>query len=74
MSNIFGLISSVVGIIVGVILLVVWWSSFVNVVMGVVPIFLILIGAGALIFFISEIKSRMETGKEKALSEEKKAE
>jgi len=74
MSNIFGLISSVVVIIVGVILLVVWWSSFVNVVMGVVPIFLILIGAGALIFFISEIKSRMETGKEKALSEEKKAE
>ena len=74
MSNIFGLISSVVGIIVGVILLVLWWSSFVNVVMGVVPLFLILIGAGALIFFISEIKSRMETGKEKALSEEKKAE
>jgi hypothetical protein len=74
MSNILGLIISVIVIVVGVILLVVWWSDFVQVLMGVVPILLVLIGAGALIFFISEIKSKLGTEKEKSSPEEKKAE
>jgi hypothetical protein len=71
MSNVLGFIISVVVIVVGIILLVVWWASFVEVLMGVAPLLLILIGAGALIFFLSEIKSRMEAGKEKSSSEEK---
>jgi uncharacterized membrane protein YkgB len=74
MSNLLGIIISVVVIIVGIILLVVWWSNFVQVLMGIIPILLVLIGAGALIFFISEIKSKLEMEKEKPSPEEKKAE
>jgi Ca2+/Na+ antiporter len=37
---------------------------FIEFLMGVIPIFLIMIGIGALIYFISEIKSRLEIGKE----------
>ena len=55
-SNILGIIIGVVVIIVGLILLVTWWSMFIKGLMAVVPILLLLIGAGALIYFISEIK------------------
>ena len=65
-SNILGIIVGVVVIIVGFILLVTWWSMFVKGLMAVVPILLILIGVGALVYFISEIKSKMEIGKEEA--------
>ncbi len=63
-SNILGIIIGVVVIIVGLILLVTWWGMFIKGLMAVVPIFLMLIGIGALIYFISEIKSRvgMEKG------------
>jgi threonine/homoserine/homoserine lactone efflux protein len=63
-SNILGVIVGVVVIIVGLILLVIWWSMFLKGLMAVVPILLVLIGAGALIYFISEIKSKIEIGKE----------
>ncbi len=63
-SNILGVIVGVVVIIVGLILLVTWWSMFLKGLMAVVPILLVLIGAGALIYFISEIKSKIEIGKE----------
>jgi uncharacterized membrane protein len=63
-SNILGILIGVVVIIVGLILLVTWWSMFIKGLMAVVPIFLMLIGVGALIYFISEIKSRVGMGKE----------
>jgi hypothetical protein len=58
-SNFLGIIVGVVIVIVGLILLVVWWASFVVVLKGIIPIFLILIGVGALVYFISEIKSKV---------------
>jgi uncharacterized membrane protein len=65
----------VVVIIVGLILLVTWWSMFIKALMAVVPILLILIGVGALIYFISEIKSKLEIEKQTPpASEEKKPE
>ncbi len=76
-SNILGVIIGVVVIIVGLILMVLWWSMFLKGLMAVVPILLILIGVGALIYFISEIKSKIEVGKEEAstpASKEQKAE
>jgi len=63
-SNILGIIIGVVVIIVGLILLVTWWSMFIKGLMAVIPILLLLIGAGALIYFISEIKSKVGMGKE----------
>ncbi len=74
-SNILGIIIGVVVIIVGLILLVNWWTMFVRGLMAVVPILLVLIGAGALVYFISEIKSKLEMKKEEAsASTEKKPE
>lgn len=64
MSNLLGIIIGVVVIIIGFILLATWWSMFIKGLMAVVPILLILIGVGALIYFISEIKSRVGMGKE----------
>jgi uncharacterized membrane protein len=64
-SNILGVIIGVVVIIVGLYLLLFqWWSMFVRGLMAVVPILLVLIGAGALVYFISEIKSKIDIGKE----------
>lgn len=37
---------------------------FVGVFKGILPILLILIGAGVLLYFISEIKSKLDVGKE----------
>lgn len=64
MSNVLGIIIGVVLIVGGFVLLVTWWSMFIEVLMGVIPILLILIGVGALIYFISEIKSKLEIEKE----------
>jgi uncharacterized membrane protein len=64
MSNILGIIIGVVVVIVGIILLVTWWSIFIKGLMATLPILLILIGAGALIYFISEIKSKLGLKKE----------
>ncbi len=72
MTNVLGIIIGVVVIIVGAILLVTWWSMFVKGLMAVVPILLILIGVGALIYFISEIKSKLEMKKEEASASEQK--
>ena len=66
MSNVLGIVIGVVAIVLGLILLITWWSMFIEVVMGIVPILLILIGAGILIYFISEIKSKLEMGREEA--------
>ena len=75
MSNIFGIIIAVVVIIVGLVLLVIWWGMFIKALMAVVPILLLLIGVGALIYFISEIKSKLGMGQEEASTPgEKKSE
>ena len=75
MSNILGIIIGVIVVIVGIILLVIWWSMFIKGLMAIVPILLVLIGAGALVYFISEIKSKLEIEKEKTSPiEEKKTE
>ena len=72
MSNVLGIIIGVVVIIIGLVLLVSWWGMFIKGLMAVVPILLILIGVGALIYFISEIKSKLEISKdEKAAPEQK---
>jgi uncharacterized membrane protein len=74
-SNILGIIIGVVVVIIGLVLLVNWWSMFLRGLMAVVPILLVLIGAGALVYFISEIKSKLEMKKEEApASGEKKPE
>ena len=75
MSNVSGIIGGVVFIIVGLILIVAWWSMFVKALMASVPILLIVIGAAALIYFISEIKSKARTeGTRPPFPEEKAAE
>lgn len=72
MTNVLGIIIGVIVIVVGAILLVTWWSMFIKGLMAVVPILLILIGVGALIYFISEIKSKLELKKEEASTSEQK--
>lgn len=75
MGNILGIIIGVVAIVLGLILLIVWWPMFIKALMALVPILLIVIGAGILIYFISEIKSKLEMKKEEtAPSGEKKPE
>ncbi len=75
MFNVLGIIIGVIVIIVGLISLVTWWSMFIKGLMATVPILLILIGAGALVYFISEIKSKLGIEKEKTPGmEEKKTE
>jgi hypothetical protein len=62
-------------IIVGLILLILWFPMFLKALMALVPILLIIIGAGLLVYFISEIKSKLEMGKEETpASGEKKPE
>ena len=63
-SNALGIVIGVVVIVIGLVLLVSWWSMFIKALMAVVPILLILIGAAVLIYFISERKSKAEIGKE----------
>ncbi len=75
MFNVLGIIIGVIVIIVGLILMITWWSMFVKGLMATIPLILILIGAGALVYFVSEIKSRLGVEKEKtSLTEEKKTE
>jgi hypothetical protein len=75
-SNIFGIIIGAVVVILGAILLIFcWWSSFVVVFKGTLPILLIFVGGGVLIYFVSEIKSKAGMGKgEVSAPEEKKPE
>jgi hypothetical protein len=67
-SNVLGVIIGVVLMIVGFILLVIWWSMFVKGLMAFLPILLVLIGIGALIYFISEIKAKLGTEKEEMIA------
>lgn len=71
MSNVVGIIAGVVVTILGVLLLVCWWPMFIKGLMATLPILLILIGAGVLLYYISEIKSKLEGGKEDTPAEPK---
>ena len=72
-SNVLGIIIGVVVIIFGLFLLIfVWWSNFAIMFKGIFPILLILMGAGALIYFVSEIKSKLEISKEEKMTPEQK--
>jgi hypothetical protein len=71
-SNILGIIIGVVVIIMGLVLLITWWGMFIKGLMAVVPILLLLVGAGVLVYFISEIKSKLEMGKEEGAGSEGK--
>jgi len=74
-SNITGIIVGVVLVILGLVLLVAWWSMFLKALMAIIPILLILIGAGALAYFVSEMKSKLEAPEDKSPApEEKKTE
>jgi uncharacterized membrane protein len=74
-GNLLGIIIGVAAVVLGLILLVAWWSMFIKALMALVPILLIVIGAGILIYFISETKSKLEMKKEEAVpSGEKKPE
>jgi threonine/homoserine/homoserine lactone efflux protein len=61
-----GVIIGVVVILVGLVLLILWFPMFLKALMALVPILLLIIGAGLLIYFISEIRSKLEMGKEQA--------
>lgn len=74
-GNLLGIIIGVVAVVLGLILLITWWAMFIKAIMALVPILLIVIGAGILIYFISETKSKLEMKKEEtAPSGEKKPE
>jgi threonine/homoserine/homoserine lactone efflux protein len=72
MTNVLGVVAGVVLGVVGVVLLVLWWEMFVKALMAVVPVLLLLIGAGVVVYFVSEIKSAKEMEKEKASGDSKK--
>ncbi len=71
-SNVLGIIIGIVVIVIGLVLWVTWFSNFAVMFKGIFPILLILIGAGALIYFISEMKSKLEIGKEEKTTPEQK--
>ena len=74
-GNLLGIIIGVVAVVLGLILLITWWAMFIKAIMALVPILLIVIGAGILIYFISETKSKLEMKREEtAPSGEKKPE
>jgi len=71
MSNVIGIIVGVVVTILGILLLIYWWPMFAAVFKGILPILLILIGLGVLIYYISEIKSKLGLKKEDTPAETK---
>lgn len=71
-SNALGIIIGILVVIIGLVLLVNWWHSFAVMFEGIFPILLIFIGAGVLIYFISESKSKAEIEKEEKTTLEQK--
>ncbi|MGZ3557701.1 MAG: hypothetical protein ACXU99_01100 [Thermodesulfobacteriota bacterium] len=71
-SNAMGIVIGILVVIIGFVLLFSWWHSFAVVFEGIFPILLILIGAGVLIYFISESKSKAEIEKQEKTTLEQK--
>jgi multisubunit Na+/H+ antiporter MnhG subunit len=72
LSNALGIVIGILVVIIGFILLFSWWHSFAVMFKGIFPVLLILIGAGVLIYFISESKSKAEMEKEEKPTSEQK--
>ena len=70
MSNVIGIMIGAVLILLGLTLLVTWWAMFIKALMVILPILLVVIGAGALAYFISEIKSKVPIVQEKTSAPE----
>jgi len=58
------LVGGIVATIIGVVLLVVWWSHFIQLLAGAIPLFLVLGGALAIYIGIDEIKDKIAQSKE----------
>jgi hypothetical protein len=58
------LVGGIVATILGVVLLVVWWSYFIQLLAGAVPLVLVLGGALAIYIGIDEIKDKLQQSKE----------
>jgi len=71
MSNILGIIIGLIVIVVGLILLITWWPMFLKGLMATVSILFVLIGLGVLLYYISEIKSKLDLKKEDTPAETK---
>ncbi len=71
MSNVLGIMIGVVVLVVGIILLITWWPMFIKGLMATLPMLLILIGAGVLLYYFSEIKSKSALEKEDSSTEPK---
>ncbi len=76
MGKYVAIIGGLIAMVVGVILVVVWWREFYELVFGCIPPILFLGGFIAIIAGISSIKDAMRTKKleEETKEEEKKAE
>ena len=70
MSNVVGIIIGALLILLGLILMITWRAMFIKALMAVLPVLLVLIGAGALAYFISEIKSKTAVAQEKNFAPE----
>jgi hypothetical protein len=58
------LVGGIVATIIGVVLLVVWWSHFIQLLAGAIPLFLVLGGTLAIYIGIDEIKDKIAQSKE----------
>ncbi len=58
------LMGGIVATILGIVLIVVWWGSFIAILKGGVPIILVLGGALAIYIGIDEIRDKLQQSKE----------
>lgn len=72
MGKYISVIGGIIAVLLGVIGLIKWWSSFVAVLAGTVPAMLIFGGLIALFLGISEIKDELAAKKEEKKKEETK--
>ena len=58
------LVGGIVATIVGIVLIVVWWGSFLVILKGGIPIVLVLGGALAIYIGVDEIRDKFQQSKE----------
>lgn len=58
------LIGGIVATILGIVLIVVWWGSFIAILKGGIPIVLVLGGALAIYIGVDEIRDKFQQSKE----------
>jgi len=64
------LLGGIVAVIIGVVGLIAWWSDFLELLKGIIPIILVLGGALAIYLGIEDIKTSSAEKKEEAPKEE----